>query len=381
MRFQDIPICPSERRRLVDLVSSGRLPHALLLEGPAGRYKLATARALAQYIHCQRPTPDGDSCGECPSCRQHASLGHIDTLYVFPVVKNEKIPSVSDSYIEAWRRFLELSPEADQDIWCTMLEKKNARPIIYVEESAELIHKLSFTAHGNGKRVVIFWLPEKMNPECANKLLKSIEEPYPDTVFIFVSDNPAEILPTIYSRLQRVEIRRPSESDICRMLVDAHAIDPVEAKTIAHRAEGNVITALRSIEASSPAEEGAGESSELELFKQLMRLAYTRRVDGIKKWALDVDALGREGEIRFYAYASRLVRENFFYNFSLPSITYLSRQESDFSRNFARFINECNAEQLCALFDRAASDIRSNASGKIVNFDVALKTCFLIRNQ
>ena len=377
MKFSDIPSHNGIKERLRTMVETSRLPHALLLEGRPGCYKLALARAMAQYIHCTSPTPHGDSCGHCPSCLQHSSLNHIDTLYVYPVVKSdsERHP-VSDTFADLWKEFLSLSPEADSDMWTAMLDKKNARPTIYVDESDSLIHKLSFTAHSARMRVIIFWLPERANEECANKLLKLVEEPFPDTLFIFVSNDSKSILPTIYSRTQRIEVPRLPDAEIEKTLILRHGVAPDEAHALAHIADGDIVKAIRLTETAA-----GGTAMRLDKFISLMRLAYQRQVGALRQWGNDLAGEGRDIEVKFYNYASRLVRENFIYNFGVAALNYMTPPEGKFSGNFARFITEANAEPLCALFDKAAHDISANANGKIVNFDVALKVCFLLKHQ
>lgn len=374
MKFKDIPGQETSKQRLTAMVDSNTLPHALLLQGPPGTYKLALAQALAQYIHCTGRTPNGDSCGHCPACLQHEGFNNIDTVWVYPVVKTEKIKEpTADDYFEIWKEFFSTHPSAPLDEWTAMLDKKNAHPIIYVYEARSIIHKLNLTSHGGGKRVVIVWLPERLNEEAANKLLKIIEEPHPGTHFIMVSDSPKEILPTIYSRAQRIDI--PALPDQVIIDVLGQSIDPAEAQAIAHNAEGDVNRALSAVNIT-------GESKKmLDRFIQLMRLAYMRNVSQLKTWGADLATDGREVEIKFYENAMRLVRENFIYNFNHPELNYLTREEAGFSVKFARFINEVNVEKLIEVFNKALRDIAANANGKIVNFDVALKVCFLIRNQ
>lgn len=223
-------------------------------------------------------------------------------------------------------------------------------------------------------KTVIIWLPEKMNEQTANKLLKLIEEPFSDTVFILVSDDAASILPTIYSRCRPIEMKRLSDETVADYLTRRLAIDSQDALSMAHIAAGNINSALRALDATSVSR------MFFDLFVRLMRLAYQRDVKGLKEWSIDVTALGREQEIKFYDYCQRLIRENFVYNFNIPSLLYLNRNEAQFSKNFARFITENNAETIIAEMDRAARDIAGNANGKIVNFDFAIKMIILIKN-
>lgn len=375
MKFKEIPGNEICKQRLIDMVDNDRIPHALLLEGPEGIGKLAMARAMAQYIHCTNKQ-SGDSCGECAACRQHQALNHIDTFYVFPVVKLDKMntPPISDDFLAEWKEFLADGMYADINKWATFFNKKNSHPVTYVTESASLLHKLSFTTHTSRYKVIVWWLPERMNEEASNKLLKMIEEPFPDTLFIMVSNNPKAILPTIYSRVQRIEMRRLSDADVAGRLESTHSIDPTDAMSIAHISDGNMINAYANIQTDNDANEF------FDFFVTLMRLAYQRKIKDLREWSSDLTALGRERELSFYEYAIRLIRENFIFNFNTPDLNYMNRKETGFSTNFARFITERNVEKLIEVFDKARIDIAGNANGKVVNLDVAIKVILLLKS-
>lgn len=372
-------ILPSHKRvlsQLAELAASNRVPHALLLYGPTGIGKFQVAKTFAQYLHCEHPGPDGMPCGECDSCRQSEAYNHVDTMYVFPVVKTDKLRNaVSDDYMAEFKDFVRSSPFMDFDKWAGSFDKKNAQPMIYVNESEQIEQRLSVTNARSRYKVVVIWLPEKMNEAAANKLLKLIEEPLGETVFILVSDDAPALLPTIRSRCRPVEMTRPADTEVAQYLVDRAGLDPTDAMAEAHVAGGNINAALRGLDATS------ASRMFFDYFVSLMRLAYQRDVAGLKAWATDLTALGREMEVRFYDYCTRLVRENFIYNFNLPEISYLNRAETQFSRNFARFITENNAERMTRHMDRAAADIAGNANGKIVNFDFAIKMIILIKEQ
>lgn len=373
MKFSDILGHESVKTRLRTFVDKDRIPHALLLEGPIGIGKFAMARALAQYIHCEHRI-NGDSCGYCPSCVQHQSFNHIDTYFVFPVVKKSKPKkSFSDDYIDEWREFINENPYMEFDQWLVALDTANSQPSIYVDESEELIRKLNFTSHTAKYKVVLIWLPERMNDECANKLLKLIEEPYDDTKFILVSNNSREILPTIYSRTQRIEMKRLPDGLVAENLVEKYAVDYQNAMAIAHIAEGNMIAAEKGLSLSKE------NQKFLDLFMQLMRLAYQRKVKELKDWSLDVHGLGREQSMRFLDYCQRLIRENFIYNLQVPQLNYLNKSEADFSANFARFITERNVLKLIEVLNRAQLDIAGNANAKIVLFDTTIKVILLLK--
>lgn len=375
MKFADIPHHPHLKARLRAMAADGRVPHALLIHGPAGSGKFMLARAFAQLLHCRRPTADGEPCGECDACLQHSAFNHVDTLYVFPVVKDDKHKApVSADFMDAFKEFVSRNPWMDFDRWSASFDKKNAQPAIYISESDALRSSLALTTARSRYKTVLIWLPEKMNEQTANKLLKLIEEPFADTVFILVSNDASAILPTIRSRCQPLEATRLPDPVMAGWLAERLAMDPTDALAAAHTAEGDMNRALRQSDATSVSR------MFWDLFVGLMRKAYTRDVAALRDWANDLAALGREAEIKFYAYSTRLIRENFIYNFHRPEISYLTRDEAQFSRNFARFIHEGNAERIVSRMDSAAADIAGNANGKIVNFDFAVKMIMLIKN-
>jgi len=376
MKFRDIPSHENVKRQLREMAADGRVPHALLLHGPAGSGKFMLARAFAQYLHCEHPSPDGEPCGACHACLSHEAMSHVDTLYVYPVVKTEKLKEpISNDYLDDFREFIAASPFMDFDRWAGMFDKKNAQPIIYVYESAELERRLSVSATTSRYKIALMWLPEKMNEQAANKLLKLIEEPYPDTIFLLVSNDASAILPTIRSRCRPIEVTRLDDASVADYIRTRLSMDPQDALATAHIAVGNVNAALRSVDATSVSR------MFFDYFVRLMRLAYQRDVKGLLEWSGDITALGREQAVKFYDYAQRLIRENFVFNLQVPEISYLNRTEAQFSERFARFITERNAESIIRHMNQASADIAGNANGKIVNFDFAIKMIILIKNH
>lgn len=373
MKFSDIPGHNDIKDRLRQMADENRIPHALLLEGPAGTGKFALARAFAQYIHCTNRTADGDSCGTCPSCRQHESFNNIDTIYSFPVVKQGKT-GVCDDYIEDFRNFITENTFMDFDTWLTTLDNINAQPRIYVEEANELVRRLSYMTRQSSHKIVLLWLPERMNEDAANKLLKLVEEPSGDTIFLMTSDTSRNILGTIYSRTQRIKVPRYSNEELAGIL-EASGFDPATAADTASIAEGNVCEALKLANVSKE------RLKYFELFVSLMRRAYARKVAELRDWSADVAALGREPEMQFVDYCCRLIRESFLMHLHDPRLLTLTPAEREFTAKFFPFINEKNVEDMIELFDNARRDIAANGNGKIVFFDLAVRVIILIRRK
>ncbi len=374
MKFSDIPGHETAKQRMRTMVATGHVPHALLLIAPEGSGEMMLARAFVQYLHCMSPTPDGDSCGLCPACLQHASFNHVDTHFIFPVLKKKSGGiTISDDFLPEWRSFLTDDPWMDFQRWPAILGKLDGQPRIYVDDADELRRKLSYTARTSPKKVALVWLPERMMEAAANKLLKLLEEPSDDTVFVMVTNSPAEILPTIFSRTQRIELKRLPDETLARMLMEDNGVNHADALAAAHNAEGNFPAARAAIKSSGVSKKF------LELFVWLMRSAYTRKIADLKLWSEKVADLGRDSECRFLSYCQRMVRENFILNLQRQELNYLDSGEQAFSSKFYPFINERNVEQLINEFNQAKIDIEGNGNAKIILFDLAIKIIILIK--
>ena len=368
MKFSDITGHEYIKQRIKALVDNNRIPHAILLHGEPGIGKMAIARAAAQYIHCEHKT-NGDSCGMCPSCIQHQTFNHPDIFFSYPIPAK----GTSADYIQEWKHFLEKNDYESYEAWQKETKADNKQPQIYAVESDSIIHKLNLSSYSSKYKILIMWLPEKMSEECANKLLKIIEEPFEDTILIFVSDNPKAILPTIFSRTQRIEAKRLSTNDIALYLTNKFNIESQEALAIGAAADGSMLNALNTISLDSETKHF------FEQFVSIMRLAYQRDITGLKRWSETICDYKREKEKRFLQYCARMVRENYIYNLSNPSLIYMTKEEETFSRKFSPFINERNVEDMIKEFNLAETDIQGNANSKIVLFDMALKITKIIR--
>ena len=372
MKFSEVIGNEQAIGQISRMIDADRLPHALLLYGEPGVPKLALAMAAAQYLHCRNHV-DGDSCGVCPMCRQHQSFNQVDTHYSFPFTDRKGSGCVSDDYIDEWREFIREYPVEDYQAWLTLLKNENKQPQIYVREADNIIRKMTLSAYTAKYKVLVMWLPEKLNEDAANKLLKLIEEPYDDCKFILVSENEKGILGTILSRCQRIELRKPSTDMVAQYLCDRYGMDMKNALALASPADGNVTLAERMVQTGSEFHECR------ERFIEMMRLSYQRDLAKLKVWSEVIADLKREKARRFLDYAVRQVRENFVYNLHNPALNYLTPEEEAFSTRFSPFINERNVEGISSELQRASSDIGGNANAKLVLFDLAIRMAMLIR--
>ena len=357
--------------RLLQLVHEGRLPHALMLCGPAGCGKMALAIGFAKVLlsaNTQQPPANIQAMLD--------KLEHPDLHFTYPTIKLPSMGSdhkpVSDDFASEWHQLVMAGPYFTMTQWLELMGGENQQAIITAGESDALIRKLSLKSSQGGYKVSIIWLPERMNIECANKILKLLEEPPAQTVFIMVCQEPEQLLETIRSRVQRIDVRRIDDESIRTALVEKRGIDADTAQRISRMANGNWLKALEMLSADSENE------LFLDLFQQLMRLAYQRKVKDLKQWSERIATMGRERQKRFLDYFLRLIRENFMYNFHQPELCYMTQHEEDFAKNFARFVNEANVLPISDLANRAMRDIGQNANAKIVFFDFAMQMIVLL---
>ena len=368
MYFKNIIGQENIKNELLTQVREGRIAHTQLFCAPEGVGGFSLALAYARYLNCNNPSAT-DSCGTCPSCVKIDKLVHPDLHFAFPVVRNK----LSDDFIEEWREFVINTPYFGLNQWLNHIEAANSQAIIYTKESDNILQKLSLKSSEGKYKITIIWLPEKMNTVCANKLLKLFEEPPAKTLFFLVSEQPNELLSTILSRTQRVDIPLLREEEINNHLISDYGISEPIAGRIAHMANGNLNKALAQIQINE------SQVEFLELFVQVMRVAYARRVKEIKKWSEKVAALGREKQKQLLTYWQYMVRENFIYNFNQTELNYMSQEEENFSVNFAPFINETNIFGLMEELDLAQQHIEQNVNARMVFFDFALKLIVLIK--
>ena len=371
MRFADIIGHDELKARLRAQIDAGRVSHAQLFSGEAGFGTLPLALAYVQYLFC-RNRHDGDSCGVCPSCQQIEALAHPDLHFVFPVNKREKKSGevvTSDMFIDKWREIWHQKGGIfSAEEWYSMLDLgKTMKGLISAKESEEIIRKLQFKSFSSDYKAMIIWLPEAMNQEAANKILKILEEPWEKTLFILVSEHTELLLQTITSRTQEVSVGRIDIETLKRIAM-AEGKSEHEAHTMARLANGSMLELRELLR---------GETDEIratsfELFVRLMRLSYNDKHLELFEWADDISALSREGQRQFFLHSVRLLRESYMLHAGLGSLSYLWGEEEKFCRNFAPYIGNQNIEFLVEEIERAMLQIAQNGAPRIVFTHFAL---------
>ena len=376
MKFSEVIGQERLKAMLTRGVDEGRISHAQLFTGEAGSGTLPLALAYAQYVNCTN-RHNGDSCGQCPSCRKIAELVHPDLHFVFPVNSSSKGSSkpTSDNFLPRWRELVAgTGGYFDEAMWYKAIDIDNQQGIISRNEADEVIRKLSFKSFEAEYKIMVIWLPEKMRVEAANTLLKILEEPWEKTLFLLVSQAPSRLLPTILSRTQEVVVPRISMEATANYLTTHYNLPADQAANMARLSGGDLLQAGRLIAGEK---EGAGQEY-FDLFVQLMRLSYNDRHMELLEWAENAATLGREELKRFFANSIRLLRESYMLHAGMSNITYLWGAELEFCKKFSPFIGNHNIEKLVSEMELALAQVAQNGNPKIILTHFALTISKLI---
>ncbi len=386
MYFRDIIGQEEVKSHLRQMIDAGQLPHALLFDGQGGAGELPLAMAAARYLMCT-DRHDGDACGQCPACQQFNRFSHPDVHFAYPIYRKSGKKSLCSDFLPLWRQMLSADPYFSFNDWMGKVDNANAQGTIYAEEGNEIIRQLGLKSYESPYKVMIVWLPEKMNPTAANRLLKIVEEPPENTFFFLVSENSLQIIGTILSRTQRLKIRGIDEVSLQVELRRRYPqLSPSEAASFARLSEGNWLKAVQDVESNED------KRFFLDQFVRCMRGAYTianfgpnRRVEkqnsliDLKAWSEEMAKIGRERQKLFFGYSQRLIRENFIMNARQPQLNYLTQEELAFSSRFFPFINQNNVEAFLDEFQLAEQHIEQNVNARMVFFDLALKAILLFK--
>src|ERR1700761_4358014 len=283
MQFNQVIGQAATKQRLINSVLDNRVSHAQLFLGPEGWGSLALAVAYAQFLSCEDKQP-ADSCGVCSSCRKYQKLMHPDLHFSYPFFAKHKDDNAL-TFIEEWREAFLSNPYLNLDVWRDYLDAENKQANINIAECHQIIKKLSFKPFESAYKILILWLPEYLDKE-GNALLKIIEEPQPNTLFLLVAQNQDQILNTILSRTQLVKIPALTYNDICENLVAQHHQTEHTAAEIAYLSNGNLTEALSML--------GKDNKGYHKIFVQWLRLCFANKGIELVSFTDQLAKMGRE---------------------------------------------------------------------------------------
>ena len=377
MFFKDVIGQDEQKRLLTATAQKGLVPHAQLFCGEEGTGAFQLAFAYARYLNCTDRS-EVDSCGKCHSCLQYNELAHPDLHFVFPMITQKSLKKeVCDDYLPEWRAFLNeriaQRTYFTVNTWLSFLGAEQKKAIIYAAESEKIMQKLNLRIYEATYRVLFIWAPDRMHESCANKLLKLIEEPPAHTAILMVTDNPDQMLGTIISRSQLIQVRPIQPGIMAGVLKNQWGVQEEDARSIAHLSGGNYFKALEHLSLDND------NVFFLDHFKTMMRNGWTRNVVAMKSFSEEMASLGPEKQKNFLSFCQRQIRENFIRCLHEPALNYMSREESDFAKNFSPYVNDRNVMDIMDELTLAELHIMQNVNARMVFFDLSMRIIALVK--
>ncbi|HOE59910.1 MAG TPA: hypothetical protein PLG54_09220 [Bacteroidales bacterium] len=383
MYFRDIPGMDVLKGKLIESVNNKRISHTQLFFGPEGSASLGLAIAYGRYIQCRQPIHN-DACGKCPSCLKYNKLQHPDLHFIFPVAKKGKSSDTEEDeivgktgdepssldFMREWREFI-LSNKAlvSYKEWLDFAGL-GKRALIYTRDTREIFKRLNYKSYESEYKILIIWYPEKFFHSASHRLLKALEEPPEKTVFILVSENKDEILPTILSRCQSTFVPPFTQNELKQALQNNLHLPEDQALHYASVADGNFIVARQL------ANENSDFHNYFDFFANWFRYCYNLKYKPKKSEAKEapyfVDALkifeslGQEGQKQFLRFGIQLLRNSLFFSMDTSQLVKLEGEEQLFARNFSPFIHSRNIALYSDAFGKAIMALERNSSPNMV---------------
>jgi len=369
MQFKEIIGQETIKHQLIQTVLENRVSHAQLFLSSEGSGALPLAIAYAQYINCQNRTST-DSCGQCSSCRKYEKYIHPDLHFSYPFFAS-KDAKIAVDVLEEWRNMLLEDPYFDLDIWRSKLNAENKQANIPIAEAHDIIKKLSYKAFEAETKVLIMWLPEFLDRE-GNALLKIIEEPPANTLFILVANNQEQILSTILSRTQIIKIPKLIDADIENYLIDKSQLSEIQAKEFSFLADGNLIAAKALLQDTPNNNAG--------YFAEWLRMGFGNKVPAMIAFTDTAASWGRENQKNFLKYGINFLRECSLLLSGADDLVKLPHQTLEVAKKLTTHVlNLAMVEALINELEKAHYHIERNANPKILFLDVSLQLVKIIK--
>ena len=364
MQFSEIPGLEELKSQLTSAFSRGKVAHAQLFAGQPGTAVLPIALGYASYLMCENKT-EMDSCGTCPNCVRIKKLIHPDIHFYFPKISASDSGKYDKALAEAlprFRSFVNESPFGDFDQWINVYGQENKNLLISREDSRHMLKDVSMRSVEGGYKILLIWLPELMNPNAANAILKILEEPPEKTIYLLVSYNYDALLATITSRTQLVIIPPNSEEEIKDYLVEK-GIDETRAKQAAKLSEGKVGVAIQQAVVE--------DTQEYQTFQKWMLECWNKDLTTLVKRSEEFSKSGKTAQRSNLSYSLEIVRNAVIHCAGNPPATQ-STDEQAFVIKFADRLGSARLEKVYALLNTAIAHLDRNANPRITQLNLSL---------
>jgi DNA polymerase-3 subunit delta' len=362
------------QQQLIQAVQQNRLSHAMLLLAPEGAGGLPLALAFAQYLVCENQQ-EKDACGQCSACIKASQYIHPDIHFSYPVIPRKPGDKpLSTDYIAEWREFIGTHPYGNAYDWLQFIGAENKQGNITASECHDIIRKLSLKSFESQYKILLMWMPEYLGNE-GNRLLKLIEEPPPNTLFILVAENQEQILATILSRTHLIKVNPLSKDVLVDALVNRAKAAPAKARQAATIAMGNYREAMALLQHS--------EDDYHELLRNWLNYIFTGNRPALHTWIEQIASakMGRENQKQFLRYFINLLEHSLRLQFIDRQQLAFSEEEMDFAAKLNKLANLRQMESIMQLLDNACYHIERNANAKLLFHALSIRLQYIFRNK
>ena len=360
MKFSNVIGQETSKKLLRGMAESGRMPHALLMLSQPGSGGLSLAMAYAQYILCQQKTEGREACGKCASCIKAEKMIHPDIHFSYPTVGSK---TIATHVLKEWRSSVAENPYMNVNQWLEKLGAENKQDNIPVAETVEIVKKLSLKTFEASHKILIMWLPEYLGKE-GNRLLKMIEEPPDDTLFLLVAENQDLILNTILSRCQLVKLSPLTDAEVQEGLI-LRGVTRGDAEAIAHLSEGDFNAAMTLSKET--------ENDNANAFLEWMRTCFKGNGVEMVAWVDRFAGVGREKQKLFLRYGLHFLRELTVLILTDNENLRLRGNELETAKRMKNVVKFHNVEPMMMLFDESVMFIERNANPKVLFLDASIR--------
>jgi len=375
MYFRDIPGHEKLKNYFTKIVADKRMPHALLLTGGEGYGKLAIATAVATYLQCRNRT-DEDACGECSSCKKAAQYIHPDIHFAFPAIKKDKktrAETTSKDFLPEWRLFLQDHPFGDLNQWLVHLGAADKNANINVAECNQIIKNLGLMTYEGDYKIQIIWYSELLGKE-GNRLLKLVEEPSDNTIIILIANNRTNVLNTLRSRCQIVNVPPISDEALLEYISESFDLSEEDGQELSFLASGNIRKAHL-----------LGNTLEMNYSEDLLdwlRVGYSGDPEALVETSERIAATGRQEITNFLEYGLHFLREYFLYiNTQDTDLMRLTATEKEVAVKMQKIIDRDKTEAIQGLFEQSIGFVKRNLNLKSMIMHMSLEINTILRSE
>lgn len=374
MQFSEIPGLDEIKKSLVASYHNNHIAHAQLFNSIPGGGGLPMALAFATFLLCENKM-EHDACGECPNCQKMGHMVHPDVHFIFPKPSSTKQSDqdrITAEALKKWREFAFSKPYGDLDDWINFNGFENKNVLISKEDSRRLIKTVSMKSFEGDFKILIIWYPEFMHPAAANGILKVLEEPPTQTIYLLVSYAYDNLLATIKSRTQIFSIPPFKEESVKAYLLANSEASEEKANKISRLSNGSLGKALEELDHV--------DSVAYQKFQQWMRIClsgdYTGMVTLTEQFAQSPKPAQRN-ELEF---AISLIRESILAKVEDTSLMSREGEEGAFIKKFGGFASVEALEKIYQSIGQSLSHLQRNASAKITFMNLSLECSQLLRS-